>query len=140
MRISSVSQSSEKVWLIAEASPAFVRILNQLRLGQVTEEACATFKGLQRKVQYTDNIEPTVLHPKRASVLEENSRRLRALKTESLKFVASDSSGRRKEDGQPCFPDAARLKQVLDSSTLVEAEMELKINCQVMLVKVRKLR
>jgi ATP-dependent DNA helicase PIF1 len=123
-----------------EFPPAFVRLLNELRLGKVTEESCAMFKSLQRKVQYTDNIEPTVLHPKRASVLEENSRRLRALKTESLKFVANDTSGHRKEDGQPCFPDAARLKQVLDSSTLIEAAMELKVNCQVMLVKVRSSR
>lgn len=39
----------------------FIDMLNAMRLGNITDEIVQTFRGLSRRVQYTDGLEPTDL-------------------------------------------------------------------------------
>lgn len=97
------------------APSEFVALLNQLRLGQTPPHLIETFRGLGRKVEYSDGIEPTCLFPTRNQVLQENSRRLMSIKEESMIFRANDVSGTDPETKKAFHPDPVKLKGVLDT-------------------------
>ncbi len=48
-------------WLIS-FSLGFVNMLNAMRFGQLNPEIIQAFRGLSRKVEYTDGLEPTDLY------------------------------------------------------------------------------
>lgn len=75
---------------------AFVKLLNELRVGNASREAICIFKALERKVHYDDDVEPTSLFAKRTQVLAENARRLKQLSGENIAYRAHDVAGFRK--------------------------------------------
>ncbi|CAK5262448.1 unnamed protein product, partial [Mycena citricolor] len=72
--------------------PRFVNLLNQLRLGNITSAAAATFKTLERPLPPDPaGILPTELFPLRSEVDKANSARLAALTTEKMAFTSRDT-------------------------------------------------
>ncbi|KAI9318432.1 hypothetical protein BX666DRAFT_1927872 [Dichotomocladium elegans] len=94
----------------------FVRILNQMRLGILSDEAISTFRKLSRVPELHSNIQPTELYPLRKDVDSSNNARLMALPGIAKSFVAHDTGDPKRTD-----------------YFLAPGEIKLKINAQVML-------
>ncbi|KAJ7169512.1 PIF1-like helicase-domain-containing protein [Mycena filopes] len=72
-------------------SKAFVALLNAMRFGKI--ENAEAFKALERRVTYTDGIQPTELLSRRDEVDRANMMRLNQLPGECQTYMASDYSG-----------------------------------------------
>lgn len=100
----------------------FADMLNEMRLGRVSEETVQTFKGLARPIKYEDGLDATELFPTRQEVDRSNEMRLRLLAGEVHSYAADDS-------GDPNIRD--RLLENMMAPKLIE----LKKGAQVMLIK-----
>lgn len=109
--------------ITAVPASAFVRLLNELRMGRASQEAIDTFKGLSRKVTYEDGVEPTCLYARRNQVLYENTRRLKQLQGVNVTYRASDVSGKSGEaPNKDLYPQEKDLRPFLDKvSSLLSA-------------------
>lgn len=76
----------------------FVNILNEMRMGRASPEACETLSKLSRKVVYEDGVEPTCLFARRNDVLRENTRRLKLLEGATINYKAQDISGKKSQE------------------------------------------
>lgn len=97
-------------------------MLNEMRLGRVSEDTIQTFRKLSRRLEYDDGISATELFPTRQEVESSNLTRLRALPGEVRTFPAIDS-------GDPNIRD--RLLENMMAPKLID----LKKDAQVMLIK-----
>ncbi|CAO3621906.1 unnamed protein product [Cunninghamella echinulata] len=87
----------------------FVGILNEMRLGKLSEEAIQLFKSLDRSLPES-TIEPTELYPLRRQVEMSNNTRLEALKGDYKSFSAVDTGDKTKVEW--CIaPATIRLKK-----------------------------
>jgi ATP-dependent DNA helicase PIF1 len=100
----------------------FAAVLNEMRLGKVTDQALQTFQALSRPLAFNDGIEMTELFPTRAEVESANLTRLRALPGEVHHFTAVDTGDQAVRD---------RLLQHM----MAPKTIELKVGAQVMLIK-----
>jgi hypothetical protein len=73
--------------------PEFVRLLNAMRFGQLTDEMCLALSGRHETIYYHDDIEPTELFPVRSQVDDANSLRLAQLPRPELRFITTDLAG-----------------------------------------------
>lgn len=96
-----------------------IDMLNSLREGDLDEGIVKEFTKLNRKVHYTDGIEPTELYPTRIEVKNANNYKLQQLPSKSVMFNASDSS-----------KDEFSVKQL--DNLRCEETVELKEGAQVM--------
>ncbi|KAK4510077.1 uncharacterized protein ATC70_006246 [Mucor velutinosus] len=96
----------------------FVRILNEMRLGILSEEAISIFSSLSRAPAACDDIQPTELYPLRNEVDDSNRRRLTELRGEEIEYKAIDEG------------DSRKLQQCIAPTLL-----HLKLHAQVMLLK-----
>ncbi|GAN07813.1 DNA repair and recombination protein [Mucor ambiguus] len=96
----------------------FVRILNEMRLGILSEEAISIFRSLSREPAACHDIKPTELYPLRHEVDDSNRRRLIELRGEQVEYTAIDEGDPRKM--QQC---------------IAPARLHLKLHAQVMLLK-----
>lgn len=119
----------------------FANMLNELRLGKITNETIASFKKLNRKIQYEDALEATELYvvhdftitlltlgyrfPTRNEVDNANAYRMRDLVGKPYKYPAID--------GGAIMDEAMRDK--LLSNMMASKELLLKKGAQVMLIK-----
>lgn len=99
-----------------------IEMLNALREGSLSPEMIGTFHALQRKVHYTDGIEPTELFPTRQEVKRANDLRLHHLPGNMVTYIAKDS------DNSP------QLKRLFDN-LMCEERVDLKVGAQVMYLK-----
>ncbi|KAK4687337.1 ATP-dependent DNA helicase PIF1, partial [Tremellales sp. Uapishka_1] len=109
----------------------FIRILEAMRLGQISAEDVATLQELSRAVEYPLGIEPVGLYPQKKQVAEINSTRLAALASLPQFFISWDmpgvnSAGRHLSDGE--------ATESLDKNTVWPKELSLKVGAMVMLV------
>lgn len=102
------------IWITISA---FVKILNEMRVGKLSTEALTTFRSLARLPESHSKLKPTELYPLRDSVNSANRTRLESLPGEPMIFRSRDY-GRVNAD-HFMAPDALHLK----------------INAQVMLLK-----
>eukprot|EP00906_Rhabdomonas_costata_P012036 RCo017160 len=101
----------------------FVDCLNSIRFGQVTPSVRATLKDcLQRNLDTSDGIIPTVLRALNKDVEQENLAQLDRLPGDKKVFTARD-------EGKEAFV------KLLRQSSLFPDRLELKIGAQVMLLK-----
>lgn len=68
-------------------------MLNEMRFGEMSESTINIFRGLNRNVNYEDNVQPTELFPHREQVDGANRTRLSQLPGESQIYVAFDTTG-----------------------------------------------
>jgi ATP-dependent DNA helicase PIF1 len=97
-------------------------MLNEMRLGRITEETVQTFKGLSRPLTFDDGLGVTELFPTRHEVDRSNEMRLRNLPGQTYRFEAADS-------GDPAVRD--RLLE----NMMAPRSIDLKKGAQVMLIK-----
>ena len=102
----------------------FVTMLNEMRLGMLSQDSIFKFKALQRIPKYDDNLEPTELFPKREEVEYANNARMRALPGSIHSFTAE-------EGGAITGPQREKLL----SNCMAPQVLELKKDAQVMLIK-----
>jgi len=102
----------------------FIRILNEMRKGELSDKSIQCFRALSRELNFGDGIAPTELYPTRQEVERSNATRLAALKTPEMVFKAIDSGK------APPEQRARDLANMMAVPTLV-----LKKDAQVMMIK-----
>ncbi|KAI1869650.1 uncharacterized protein JN550_005631 [Neoarthrinium moseri] len=100
----------------------FANILNEMRMGRVSEQTVQTFRALSRPLHFDDGLTATELFPTRQEVERSNEMRLRNLPGNGVHFAASDS-------GDPAIRD--RLLE----NMMAPKSIELKKGAQVMCIK-----
>ncbi|OBZ89515.1 ATP-dependent DNA helicase pfh1 [Choanephora cucurbitarum] len=113
-----ITQTVMLTQVFRQKDGTFVRILNEMRLGRLSNEAINIFSSLSRTPEGDNEIEPTELYPLRNEVDSSNKRRLDELKGETVEFKAVDVGDPRKISG-----------------CIAPAVMHLKLHAQVMLLK-----
>ncbi|KAL0931030.1 mitochondrial dna helicase [Colletotrichum truncatum] len=105
-----------------QRDPVFANMLNEMRLGRISEETVQAFRKLTRPIVSDDGLEVTELFPTRYEVENANQGRLRNLPGKTYRYDAADS-------GDPTIRD--RLLQ----NMMAPKALELKVGAQVMLIK-----
>lgn len=105
-----------------QKDPEFAEMLNEMRLGRISDKTVQTFKSLTRPLQSDDGLEVTELFPTRNEVDNSNEKRLRALKGKPHRYEAADT-------GEPAIKDKL-LQNMMAPKSLVLRE-----GAQVMLIK-----
>lgn len=113
-----------------QTNQEFVELLNDMRIGQVSEKNRKLLQSLSREVKYNDEILPTELYPRKDDVARANSNHLRKINQPELIFEASDRPGEPLQN-----VSSMELRSKLDKNLLVPFRLSLKIGAQVMLVK-----
>ncbi len=101
-------------------------MLNQMRLGSLSNCSIEKFKSLSRCLDFGDGIEPTELFPTRREVEAANASRMKYLSGKVETYNATDSG--RASDVR---------RSVILQNCMAPARLDLKLNCQVMLIKNR---
>lgn len=105
-----------------QKDPEFARMLNEMRIGEISAATEKSFKSLSRPLKFDDGLDMSQLYPTRAQVESSNASRLRALPGELRRFEAMDS-------GDPQNRDR------LLANMMAPKALDLKIGAQVMLIK-----
>lgn len=105
-----------------QKDPEFANMLNEMRIGNITEKTVNAFKALSRPLTFNDGIEGAQLYPTRMQVEASNERRLRELPGEARRFDSLDT-------GDPAVRDKLLVNMMAPKGIV------LKIGAQVMLIK-----
>ncbi|XDG00424.1 hypothetical protein ABKA04_000039 [Annulohypoxylon sp. FPYF3050] len=105
-----------------QRDPHFADMLNEMRLGRISEDTIRTFKELSRPLNFDDGLDVTELFPTRQEVERSNDSRLRNLPGAVYHYEANDS-------GDP------NVRDRLLSNMMAPKAMDLKKGAQVMLIK-----
>ena len=108
--------------IFRQRDPEFARMLNEMRLGQISSETERAFKALSRPLKFDDGVDMAQLYPTRAQVESSNASRLRALPGEVMRYDAADSGDR-------------VVRDKLLANMMAPKSLELKVGAQVMLIK-----
>ncbi|KAA8567812.1 hypothetical protein EYC84_008267 [Monilinia fructicola] len=108
-----------------QKDPVFANMLNEMRLGRVSQDTIRAFAGMKRAINYEDDLTATELFPTRGEVENSNTFRLRSLHGKSYRFNAIDS-GSISDEG---------VREKLLSNMMAPKSIELKKGAQVMLIK-----
>ena len=104
-------------WRQGTGNPAFLRVLDEVRFGELSEESIAFLRAhVGVKLDYPSDVEPTHLAPLREDVGSINASKLAALPGAAAEFVGSVYVGTRDVGGPPVY---TRLgpSRVLDTRT-----------------------
>lgn len=102
----------------------FIDMLNEMRLGIVTEQSAKMFRALERELP-KDEIEPAELYSTRSEVERANSFRLSNLTSEKIPYNAIDGG---------VLTDPQQRQRLL-SNFIAPEKLELKKGAQVMMIK-----
>ncbi|KAK8022397.1 DNA helicase-like protein [Apiospora rasikravindrae] len=105
-----------------QRDPEFANMLNEMRLGRISEQTVQTFKHLARPLTFDDGLDVTELFPTRQEVDRSNDQRLRNLPGSTQRFDATDTG----------HPD---IKDRLLENMMAPKAIELRKGAQVMLIK-----
>ncbi|KJF61367.1 mitochondrial DNA helicase [Coccidioides immitis RS] len=108
-----------------QKDPEFASMLNELRLGRVTQKTIDAFKQLSRPLNFEDDLEATELFPTRHEVEGANSTRMGRLSGEVIPFTAVDSGA---------IQDKSMRDKML-ANCMAPPLIHLKKGAQVMLIK-----
>ncbi|ODH21035.1 hypothetical protein ACO22_05738 [Paracoccidioides brasiliensis] len=107
-----------------QKDPKFASMLNEIRLGKLSQETIDAFKQLSRPLNFHDALEATELFPTRLEVENANSARMNRLSGETMVYTAVDGGTMQNE--------AQRSQLLADCVTPI---LQLKKGAQVMLIK-----
>ncbi|KAF7935675.1 hypothetical protein BELL_0466g00020 [Botrytis elliptica] len=108
-----------------QKDPVFANMLNEMRLGKVSQDTIKAFVEMKRAINYEDDLTATELFPTRNEVENSNTFRLRNLHGKAYRFEAVDS-GSITDEG---------MREKLLSNMMAPKSIELKKGAQVMLIK-----
>jgi ATP-dependent DNA helicase PIF1 len=99
-------------------------MLNEMRLGALSQDSIRKFKALERPPRFDDNIEPTELFPTRREVDIANDTRMRSLPGTVHRFTSEEGGSQTNQS-----------RDKLLSNCMAPQILELKKDAQVMLIK-----
>ncbi|KAK9471847.1 PIF1-like helicase-domain-containing protein, partial [Dipodascopsis tothii] len=102
----------------------FVDMLNEMREGKLSAQSIERFRALARRPEYSDGLEPTELFSTRREVDLANMQRMNALPGEVITYSATDTGL-----AEP------QVRTKLLANLMAPDQIQLKKNCQVMLIK-----
>ncbi|SPJ72686.1 related to PIF1 protein precursor [Fusarium torulosum] len=105
-----------------QRDPVFANMLNEMRLGRITEDTVRAFKKLERPLNFNDGLGTAELFSTRNEVEGSNERRLRDLPGTTRRYEAQDFG---KEE----------VREKLLANMMAPKVIDLKMNAQVMLIK-----
>ncbi|KXX73120.1 ATP-dependent DNA helicase PIF1 [Madurella mycetomatis] len=105
-----------------QRDPEFAGMLNEMRLGKISEKTIRNFQALSRPLDFDDGLEVTELFPTRNEVETSNQRRLNALSGKPYRYEAVDAGD-------------VKIRDKLLSNMMAPPVIELKKGAQVMLIK-----
>ncbi|KAK7960777.1 hypothetical protein PG988_011991 [Apiospora saccharicola] len=105
-----------------QRDPEFANMLNEMRLGRISEQTVQTFKQLARPLTFDDGLDVTELFPTRQEVDRSNEQRLRNLPGSTQRFDSTDTG----------HPD---IRDRLLENMMAPKAIELRKGAQVMLIK-----
>lgn len=105
-----------------QRDPQFANMLNEMRLGRISEDTVRAFKALSRPLQFDDGLGMAELFSTRNEVEGSNERRLRDLPGKALRFDAFDTGHE-------------SVRDKLLANMMAPKAISLKIDTQVMLIK-----
>lgn len=105
-----------------QRDPTFANMLNEMRLGRISEDTVRAFKSLSRPLNFDDGVGTAELFSTRNEVEGSNERRLRELPGTVRRYDAMDIG---KEE----------IRDKLLMNMMAPKSIDLKINAQVMLIK-----
>ncbi|EAU33931.1 DNA repair and recombination protein pif1, mitochondrial precursor [Aspergillus terreus NIH2624] len=108
-----------------QADPEFAGMLNEMRLGKLSQRTIDVFKQLSRPLNFHDSLEATELFPTRNEVEHANGARMQRLSGELMTFNAVDSGTIQDE----------KFREKLLSNCMAPQVIQLKKGAQVMLIK-----
>lgn len=109
--------------IFRQRDPKFAKMLNEMRLGEISKETEQAFKALGRRLDFNDGVEMAHLYPRREQVEHANNSRLSSLPDKKVyKFDAHDT-------GDP------QIRDRLLANMMAPKSLTLKVNAQVMLIK-----
>ncbi|KAF7616188.1 hypothetical protein AFLA_009686 [Aspergillus flavus NRRL3357] len=108
-----------------QADPDFANMLNEMRLGKLSQRTIDTFQQLQRPLDFHDSLEATELFPTRQEVEHANGARMQRLSGEVMTFNAADSG---------TIQDVQHREKLL-ANCMAPQVIHLKKGAQVMLIK-----
>ncbi|KAG8716185.1 hypothetical protein FRC09_015992, partial [Ceratobasidium sp. 395] len=111
-----------------QKDPMLIKMLNDMRIGQVSDESAKLITGLARRVEYDDGIEPTEIVPRRWMADSANQRHLRRLPGDRVEFLATDVNGKDEYKEKLSADRAASVLRQMIAPSVVS----LKIGAQVM--------
>ncbi|CAM1502948.1 Fc.00g077240.m01.CDS01 [Cosmosporella sp. VM-42] len=105
-----------------QRDPQFAQMLNEIRLGKISEDTVRAFKALSRPLKFNDGLGKAELFSTRAEVEGSNEKRLKELSGKAIRYDAFDT-------GDPAVRDKLLMNMMAPKT------IELKVNAQVMLIK-----
>ena len=108
-----------------QSDVVFVNLLNDLRVGRVSEQSSNLLRGAARSLDKSDPVEPTQLYPFRKDVLGENKRKFDKLPGEIVRYDAEDKASSKQ---------AVRHLESLDKNLQAYKTLETKKGMQVVLL------
>ncbi|KAJ1299570.1 hypothetical protein OPQ81_002537 [Rhizoctonia solani] len=114
-----------------QKDPRLVKMLNDARVGIVTDESAELIKSLARPVHYDDGIGPTEIYPRRFEAEWANRKQLMNLPGPRRTYAAYDSHGKDDEDNNIDPERAAKLF----AGMIVPKLLPLKVGAQVMCLR-----
>ncbi|KAH9921473.1 uncharacterized protein B0H18DRAFT_880188, partial [Fomitopsis serialis] len=102
----------------------FVDMLNEMRLGRLSQSTMMAFRRLSRRVVYHDDIEPTDLFPTRRQVYGANHTRLEQLQGTPMPFPAADQPG---IDNEGFLVTVERMDKLLEQQVIAPKHINLKV-------------
>lgn len=105
-----------------QRDPEFAGMLNEMRIGKISDRTVQAFKALSRPLNFDDGVDLAELYPTRAQVEGSNEKRLRELPGKIHRYEAADT-------GDPAIRDKLLMNMMAPKA------LELKIGAQVMLIK-----
>jgi len=112
-----------------QSDEAFVKLLNEIRMGDVSKRTIEIMASLTKPVKYDDGILPTELYPRKDNVALANQIHLENLASPQGFFYAQDVPT------PHCRISVSELSRTLDKNTLAPSKLVLKVGAQVMLIK-----
>ncbi|KAL2156312.1 hypothetical protein VTH82DRAFT_1057 [Thermothelomyces myriococcoides] len=105
-----------------QRDPEFAAMLNEMRLGKISDKTVRSFQELSRPLTFNDGLEVTELFPTRNEVESSNQRRLKALTGKTYRYDAVDTGDE-------------KIRDKLLANMMAPPTLELKKGAQVMLIK-----
>lgn len=107
-----------------QKDPVFANMLNEMRLGKLSNASIAEFRKLSRPLLFTDDVDATELFPTRGEVDAANNSRMQRLSGQVMTYEATDSG----------VPDLNVRAKIL-ANFMAPEQLTLKKGAQVMLIK-----
>lgn len=131
-----VGQTVSLQQIVRQADPVFQKVLNEARIGEVSDESLAILKTRQGLQWQHELIRPTLLFSRRLEVDIVNDKNLRSLKSERKVFTA-DTVFSPLESLRGVSKDTPEIKRAiekLDKDAAYVVELLLAVGAQVMLL------